>query len=101
MYQQMIARLLKSPGNILCTRKQLHQIVQETRLFSQKASPNVDQELKKKTTINYLISGIAFAAGMTFAAVPLYRMFCQASGFGGTVQQGLLFLVFSLRVLTL
>ncbi|KAK9811383.1 hypothetical protein WJX72_002970 [[Myrmecia] bisecta] len=26
--------------------------------------------------------------GLTYASVPLYRMFCQATGFGGTVQQG-------------
>ncbi|KAK9809723.1 hypothetical protein WJX73_010461 [Symbiochloris irregularis] len=26
--------------------------------------------------------------GMTYASVPLYRMFCQATGYGGTVQQG-------------
>jgi len=26
------------------------------------------------------------AVGMTYAAVPLYRMFCQATGFGGTVK---------------
>ena len=25
---------------------------------------------------------------MTYAAVPLYRMFCQATGFGGTVKEG-------------
>lgn len=26
--------------------------------------------------------------GLTYAAVPLYRMFCQATGFGGTVREG-------------
>lgn len=26
--------------------------------------------------------------GLTYAAVPLYRLFCQATGYGGTVQQG-------------
>ena len=26
--------------------------------------------------------------GLTYAAVPLYRMFCQATGFGGTVKEG-------------
>lgn len=33
----------------------------------------------------------ALAVGMvgaTYAAVPLYRMFCQATGFGGTVKEG-------------
>lgn len=86
MYAHALRSVLN--GSILCTRKQLLQIVRETRQFSQKTSPELDQQLKKRTTINYLISGIAFAAGMTFAAVPLYRAFCQASGFGGTTQQG-------------
>lgn len=26
--------------------------------------------------------------GLTYASVPLYRMFCQATGFGGTVKEG-------------
>ena len=36
------------------------------------------------------LSALAFALGMLmlgFAAVPLYRMFCQATGFGGTTQR--------------
>jgi cytochrome c oxidase assembly protein subunit 11 len=37
-----------------------------------------------------LIASFALAAGMLalgFAAVPLYRIFCQATGFGGTTQR--------------
>jgi len=30
---------------------------------------------------------VAGMVGMSFAAVPLYRMFCQVTGFGGTTQQ--------------
>ena len=26
--------------------------------------------------------------GATYGAVPLYRLFCQATGYGGTVQEG-------------
>ena len=36
------------------------------------------------------LSALAFALGMLmlgFAAVPLYRMFCQVTGFGGTTQR--------------
>ncbi|KAI7840298.1 hypothetical protein COHA_006080 [Chlorella ohadii] len=35
----------------------------------------------------YLATAVAMV-GMTYAAVPLYRMFCQATGYGGTVQEG-------------
>ena len=30
---------------------------------------------------------VAGMVGLTFAAVPLYRMFCQVTGWGGTTQQ--------------
>jgi cytochrome c oxidase assembly protein subunit 11 len=41
-----------------------------------------------------LIAGLVFGTslvmlGMSFAAVPLYRMFCAATGFGGTTQVAL------------
>jgi cytochrome c oxidase assembly protein subunit 11 len=35
-----------------------------------------------------LVVGIGGMAGLSFAAVPLYRMFCQATGYGGTPQIG-------------
>lgn len=33
--------------------------------------------------------GVCTMTGMGFASVPLYRMFCQATGLGGTTQRGL------------
>jgi len=33
--------------------------------------------------------GICFMGGLGFASVPLYRMFCQATGLNGTTQRGL------------
>jgi cytochrome c oxidase assembly protein subunit 11 len=30
---------------------------------------------------------VAFMVGLSFAAVPLYRMFCQVTGYGGTPQR--------------
>jgi len=47
---------------------------------------------KNPQTKNHRIAALATIAacfimlGMSFAAVPLYRMFCQATGFGGTTQ---------------
>ena len=29
-----------------------------------------------------------FTVGATYAAVPLYRIFCQETGYGGTTQKG-------------
>lgn len=42
---------------------------------------------KNKTTAIYIIALITVVLGGSYAAVPLYRIFCQASGLGGTVQQ--------------
>lgn len=34
------------------------------------------------------LTGLVFAmVGLSYAAVPLYRRFCQATGYGGTVQR--------------
>ena len=34
-----------------------------------------------------LVTMVAGMIGLTFAAAPLYRLFCQVTGYGGTVQQ--------------
>ena len=36
----------------------------------------------------YLLSVVVGMVGLTYASVPLYRLFCQATGFGGTVKEG-------------
>ncbi len=33
-----------------------------------------------------VVAGVLLSLGMSFAAVPLYRKFCQATGFAGTTQ---------------
>ncbi|KAG2320297.1 hypothetical protein Bca52824_013510 [Brassica carinata] len=36
---------------------------------------------------HYLTAVVFGMVGLTYAAVPLYRTFCQATGYGGTVQR--------------
>ena len=43
---------------------------------------------RNKTTVLYLISLCVLTVGASYAAVPLYRIYCQASGYGGTVKKG-------------
>ncbi len=38
-------------------------------------------------TVGLLISVVAAMVGLSFASVPIYRLFCAATGFGGTVQR--------------
>ncbi|XP_077218321.1 cytochrome c oxidase assembly protein CtaG / Cox11 family [Tasmannia lanceolata] len=45
------------------------------------------QEQKSKTILVYLTALVCAMVGCTYAAVPLYRRFCQATGYGGTVQR--------------
>ncbi|XP_067613091.1 cytochrome c oxidase assembly protein COX11, mitochondrial [Eurosta solidaginis] len=41
-----------------------------------------------KSTLYYLTAGGVFVVGSSYAAVPLYRMFCQAYSYGGTTVEG-------------
>ena len=42
---------------------------------------------RKGATALLLASVVAGMAGLSFASVPLYRLFCQATGVGGTTQR--------------
>lgn len=42
---------------------------------------------RQGTTVILLLAVIAFMGGLTAAAVPLYRIFCSATGFGGATQR--------------
>lgn len=35
----------------------------------------------------YLLSLVMLILGLSYASVPLYQLFCQATGFGGTIQK--------------
>lgn len=56
---------------------------------SQRAKAMMDAAGKKsKDQGRYLWALVVGMVGISYAAVPLYRMFCQATGFGGTVIEG-------------
>jgi len=44
---------------------------------------------RKLRTALLAVLGICFMGGLGFASVPLYRIFCQATGLNGTTQRGL------------
>jgi cytochrome c oxidase assembly protein subunit 11 len=45
------------------------------------------QRRRNGRTVLLLASVVAGMIGLSFASVPLYRLFCSATGFGGTTQQ--------------
>jgi len=56
-------------------------------LFSKIRKPRTTAE-KNRTTLLYLSSAVIGTVGASYAAVPLYRVFCQTTGYGGTVVEG-------------
>ena len=49
--------------------------------------PDKARRSRRNLGTGLVLSGVVCAmVGLAFAAVPLYRLFCQATGFGGTTQ---------------
>ncbi|XVE59572.1 hypothetical protein DITRI_Ditri05aG0056800 [Diplodiscus trichospermus] len=48
---------------------------------------HASKEQKSRKTLLYLTALVFAMVGSSYAAVPLYRRFCQATGYGGTVQR--------------
>ena len=45
------------------------------------------QKSHRNAALGAVLAGVVFAGiGLSYAAVPLYRLFCQVTGFGGTTQ---------------
>lgn len=49
---------------------------------------NASQRLKNKSTLYYVSAAGVLTVALSYAAVPLYRIFCQAYGYGGTTAEG-------------
>ncbi|KXJ20600.1 cytochrome c oxidase assembly protein COX11, mitochondrial [Exaiptasia diaphana] len=56
------------------------------RGFANKTNVHSDFN-RNKTTVLYVGALAVTVLGFSYAAVPLYRLYCQASGLGGTVKQ--------------
>lgn len=52
----------------------------------QKANSRQERDERNVQYAIYALSGVIGLLGLSYAAVPLYRVFCQATGFGGTTQ---------------
>lgn len=57
-------------------------------MMTEPATPKTKSNFRRDVTV--AASCVAFFAGMigiTYASVPLYKLFCQVTGYGGTTQQ--------------
>ncbi|KAK9214961.1 hypothetical protein WN944_006964 [Citrus x changshan-huyou] len=55
--------------------------------FQRHYASHASTEQKSRKMLLYLTALVFAMVGSTYAAVPLYRRFCQATGYGGTVQR--------------
>jgi len=69
------------------TRYSLNQFFKHRRFTQPPKAPPKTAD-KNKTLGIYLFAGIIGMVGVSYAFVPLYRLFCQVTGFGGTTQKG-------------
>lgn len=60
-------------------------VLQPVKHFSQNPKAQYDQKRNEKLAY-YMATVVVFVFGMSYAAVPLYKVFCQMTGFGGTTQ---------------
>lgn len=60
---------------------------QSTRKFNNGRGPG-HQDKTGSNTVIYIVSVLIFMVGMSYAAVPLYKMFCQVTGLGGDPKLG-------------
>lgn len=52
------------------------------------SSNNNYQNVKTRSTLYYITAAGVLTVGLSYAAVPLYRMFCQSYSYGGSVSLG-------------
>ena len=57
-----------------------------TDVSTQALLPRPSNRGRKRTTAFIATAVVLGMVGMSFAAVPLYRIFCQVTGYGGTTQ---------------
>ncbi|CAH9138737.1 unnamed protein product [Cuscuta epithymum] len=74
--------------NIIFSNSGRHSIATSCSLLNfrhQYATKAASVEKKSKKMLFYLTGLVFGMVGLSYAAVPLYRRFCQATGYGGTV----------------
>nr|XP_023021259.1 cytochrome c oxidase assembly protein COX11, mitochondrial [Leptinotarsa decemlineata] len=75
---------LKTAQSVFRLRQNLNQ--NSIRKSSRNANDAKKQNIR--STLYYVTAAGVATIGLSYAAVPLYRMFCQAYSYGGTVSEG-------------
>lgn len=81
-----LVSVLPNIGPKLLSRMKTNRFHTGSRLFQ---NPKNEAHQKRiKSTLYYVTAAGVVTAGLSYAAVPLYRLFCQAYSYGGTTQAG-------------
>lgn len=56
-------------------------------MAAENGRPGPSQRRRNSATVLLLVSVAAGMVGLSFASVPLYRLFCSVTGYGGTTQR--------------
>uniref|UniRef100_A0A3Q2YES3 Cytochrome c oxidase assembly protein COX11, mitochondrial n=1 Tax=Hippocampus comes TaxID=109280 RepID=A0A3Q2YES3_HIPCM len=79
----------RRPLHFLWRRTPLCPHVQSRGVKSRKRpSFEEQQKTRNKTVLTYVVAAGVAMVGLSYAAVPLYRLYCQATGLGGTAVAG-------------
>ncbi|KAF2893040.1 hypothetical protein ILUMI_13134 [Ignelater luminosus] len=66
---------------LICNQRKLH----TSFSYRSNSTRSSIQNKKLKSTLYYITATGVLVVGLSYAAVPLYRMFCQAYSYGGTL----------------
>uniref|UniRef100_H3B294 Cytochrome c oxidase copper chaperone COX11 n=1 Tax=Latimeria chalumnae TaxID=7897 RepID=H3B294_LATCH len=91
--QQFNGVRMHSSYRKVCWKSKFLQYHQQTRGMKSHRNPftqSQQEEWRKrnKTIFTYIMATAIGMIGMSYAAVPLYRLYCQATGLGGTAVTG-------------
>ncbi|XP_018566667.1 cytochrome c oxidase assembly protein COX11, mitochondrial [Anoplophora glabripennis] len=87
-----IARIIRTSKNVCfmkCRKCDFHTNCYK-KLFQKLNNVDTNAARKKRirSTLYYVTAAGVVTVGLSYAAVPLYRMFCQAYSYGGTTNTG-------------
>ncbi|XP_033896532.1 cytochrome c oxidase assembly protein COX11, mitochondrial [Acipenser ruthenus] len=81
------------PGQLLSQRTGSQPLWTQVRGMKSRRNPHTESQQEEwrkrnKTILTYIAAAGVGMIGISYAAVPLYRLYCQASGLGGTAVVG-------------
>lgn len=71
-----------------CNKCKFYTNISKKLLKNYTNTPKNSHNLRVRSTLYYITAAGILVIGLSYAAVPLYRIFCQSSSYGGTTSTG-------------